>query len=223
MGDYKNAWQSRLKSWQLGRRGERSGANWFVLADDAFASGVTLDSIPSAYKDLHGENFELWLLEHRGRWRKAIDLAKKLKKYYVACYSFQILNEMDSARHYAHIGLKSKDEVAPIYYAFLGETEKALAANAESFGSRLNTEDDKMSHVDKLGNEVLLYAFAGNYPDAVQKLREINLRYPNYNGYQDLLVGPFWEKIRREYPPFLQAINNRQQQPMPDVKKFIKL
>jgi TolB-like protein len=223
MGDYKSAWRAQLKSWKMGRTGEKGDAEWSGLAENAMLAGLPLDSIPNAYKTFHGEFFELWMLEQQGQWRQAIIIGKKLQKYEDVCYCFQLLNQEDSARHYARLGLSSKKGSAAFYYAFLGEKEKALAATAAFFKSRLNTEHDKMARVGKLITESLLYVFAGDYTAAVQKVNEINSKYPNFNGYQELLIGPVWAKIRREYPPFLQAINNRQQQPMPDVKKFIKL
>ena len=223
MGDYKNGWRVRLKGWRLGwRTFKANGPKYYVVAEQAFAAGLPPDSIPADYKDFLGEDFDLWLLQRHGEWKKAVALAKKLGQIDVVCLSFQLMNEMDSARYYARQSLKSKLGWPGIFYAVLGYKEQALITNREAFGPRMNTNDDKMAGAFYLMNESMLLGIAGDYAGAVGKIQELNTKYPTFNYYDDPLNNPYFEKIRREYPPFLKVINERKQLPMPDVQEFIK-
>jgi TolB-like protein len=222
MGDYKNAWHARLKSEQLGWGQGRFGPKSFALADDAVAAGLPLDSIPGGYKDFLGERFELWSLEQQREWRKVIPLAKRLKEYHAVCLAYQLLNQPDSVMFYAKLGLASKTNWTALYYAFMGDTQKALVANTKGFGTRLDTNDDKMFQCFKLIEESILLGLAGDYPEAVIRIQELNRSYPDFSDYNEPLHGPYFEKIRREYPPFLKAVNERTQKPMLDIQQIIK-
>ena len=43
---------------------------------------------------------------------------------------------------------------------------------------------------------------------ATEKLLELNLNYPQYGDYASLYNLPEFDKIKKEHPPFLEALNN---------------
>ena len=57
-------------------------------------------------------------------------------------------------------------------------------------------------------DEVQLLSLLGDYKGATEILLKLNETYPNFGDYKIIRVSPFFDRIKEEYPPFVDALNN---------------
>lgn len=73
----------------------------------------------------------------------------------------------------------------------------------------------------KLIDQLFVHMLFGEYREATAKLIQLNQQYPDfnrYNGFND----PVYDKMKKEYPPFQEALNNLKRKPVLDIGNSIK-
>ncbi len=106
----------------------------------------------------------------------------------------------------------------------MGNKEKAFNLLRE--GTKLaGAEDSDISLycVRIIDWEIDLLSTMGEYEEATDLLLKINRSYPNYGDYASLFNLPRFDKIKSEYPPFVEALNNLKLPPKLDLEGLIKL
>ena len=93
----------------------------------------------------------------------------------------------------------------------------------EYFKKRLESGEDKESICLKKLNEIYIHSFLGEYSQATEKLKRLNADFPDLATYDYLNNNPLSDKIKKEYPPFKEALNNLKLKPVMDVSKLVKL
>ena len=63
---------------------------------------------------------------------------------------------------------------------------------------------------------------ARNYKAATELLKSINKDYPNFGDYAFLYNSARFDRIKKEYPPFQQALNELKMPMKLELEKFVK-
>ncbi len=156
-----------------------------------------------------------------------IDILDTLKSYdpitmaRLKAGAYYVLGVQDSVKQYSRYFLDSTGGFNPFMHAYLGNREKALRPINE--GRKSLTASDKMGYCHLKRDEILLLSVLGEYEEATKLLKELNREYPSYGRYGDLHHDPRMDKIKREYPPFLEALNNLRLPPKLELERLIKL
>jgi tetratricopeptide (TPR) repeat protein len=151
-------------------------------------------------------------------WKGVKKLALEEKDFVNAAAAFFNLGQMDSARYCAEVALKYQPNKN-------NPGLKILAARDIQQALRFIDEfiflDDDEAKCNEMSLAIFAYQFFGQYEKATSTLIKLNNDYPEYGNY-GWVNAPFQDKIKKEYPPFQQAVNNLKRKPMPDVSTMIK-
>jgi len=132
--------------------------------------------------------------------------------FYWKSVAYYMLQPTDSLKRYVNLILTDKEYKANgrtfILYAMIGDREKAYHVlkeyrEEEEFGGQ-----DTWGMANSLRDEVLLLSLLGDYAGATETLLKLNKTYPNFGDYEFIRVSPFFDKIKKEYLPFVDALNN---------------
>jgi len=242
MGDYEN----QEKAIQMiGDLGDENGANNGMI-NMAINMG-DLRSLPVNLKKELGNEY-LFMVSYFDRdynkCLKILDSAKYLmagvkisesQRFYRKAEIFHLSGSDDSSRYYSQLYLDyiaNKDSVSQIshyIYAFLGELDKALELlkNSEVRNNSnwvpLDDEDILRKVGQKIKAKINIYIITGLYNEATELLTDLNENYPTYGDYNVYRVNPLFDRIKKEYPPFLKALNNLKLPPKLELEKSIRL
>lgn len=133
---------------------------------------------------------------------------------------YSVLGIQDSAKHYGQYVLDHTNGSALTMHAILGNKKEAIGPIHEAIG-RL-TPTDKMQYCHSRVDEIVVLSILGEYEEATDLLTKLNREYPSYGRYGPLFNNPFMDKIKREYPPFVEALNNLKLPPKLDLEGMIK-
>ncbi len=97
---------------------------------------------------------------------------------------------------------------SPILYAMIGDREKAYRVLKEYRKLWERGGQDTWGMANTTRDEVLLLSLLGDYKGATETLLKLNKTYPNFGDYEFIRVSPFFDKIKKEYPPFVDVLNN---------------
>ena len=217
MGNTNSALKAALKSWEL-THSESSAMD----AYDAAAELKQLNNLPENLKSKI-PNFEI-LKKLNGRdYRGIINSPIKEKKdnlIGLTSLAYFLLNKEDSARYFVGqlIQRKSPGMVA---LALAGKREMAFAVKDSYWKRSISTGDDKFSIAREKFLTILLLSLLKEYSEATKVLIQLNRELPEYGGYDSFSL-PYFDRIKKEYPPFQEALNSISRQPMIDVEEFIK-
>ena len=75
----------------------------------------------------------------------------------------------------------------------------------------------------RLSDEIDLLIILGEYEEATQKLIKLNTTYPTVGDYEQYIYMPFYDRIKKEYPPFLETLSSIKRLPIVDINELIKL
>lgn len=147
-------------------------------------------------------------------------------RYYWKATAYYHLGIEDSVKFYGQLFLDSTD-FSPGTIRILGLMgNKEKAFNLLREGTKLaGAEDSDISLycVRIIDWEIDLLSTMGEYEEATDLLLKINRSYPNYGDYASLFNLPRFDKIKSEYPPFVEALNNLKLPPKLDLEGLIKL
>ena len=105
--------------------------------------------------------------------------------------------------------------------ALSGKKEMAFAVKDSRFKRSISTGDDKFLIAREKFLTILLLSLLKEYSEATKVLIQLNRELPEYGGYDSFSL-PYFDRIKNEYPPFQEALNSINRQPMIDVEEFIK-
>jgi len=135
-------------------------------------------------------------------------------------YSYYGLGIQDSVKHFGHFFLDNTNGLNPYLHAILGNKEKAIGILHEGIGRLAASE--KMQYCNQRVQEIILLSVLGEYEEATELLTKLNREYPNFGRYGRLFHDPFVDKIKRESPTFVKALNSMKLPPKLDLEGLIK-
>jgi FMN phosphatase YigB (HAD superfamily) len=127
-----------------------------------------------------------------------------------------LLGQKDSARYWSAIGLKAHKTDNYLRIVSAPDLQHALDIVEEVF-----VIDNKEDMSNKAWGRFTAYEIFGQYRQATEELIKYNNDFPEDGNY-GFLRHPYYDKIKKEYPPFQKAINSLKRKPMPDVSTMIK-
>lgn len=134
-------------------------------------------------------------------------------------HAFFGLGIQDSVKHYGQFVLDQYPD--PDILALLGNKEKAMGILQEEIKTLAPSNRMIYCHIRR--NEIILLAVLGEYDEATQRLKDLNREYPGYGRYGYLHNDPRMDKIKREYPKFVEALNGLKLPPRLDLNGLINL
>jgi TolB-like protein len=225
MGDLGNSMKAAIKVWELSRK--RSDAE--RVLNIAGQNNYPLDQLPDELKKDAGIAFTLAKLQVARNWKELKRISLKEKKYGAAAVAYWMLGKNDSARYWSQFALKTDDNNLKNYNTILRlkiisapDLQHALAIIEESEGAYSEWVNDKEAVCDKIQWEIIAREFFGQYSQATEQLVKLNHDFPDYGRY-GWLYEPWQDKIKKEYPPFREAVNKLKLKPVIDISKTIKL
>lgn len=134
-------------------------------------------------------------------------------KYHFKAQSYFLLEELDSARHYAQMYTENYTYTNYLYrpietmYAILGNKEKSMQLVKMKIEKNKRIGDYQLL-CEHYVLQIRLLCLHGDFQEATEKLVDLNKKYPQFGNYAALYNLPDYDKIKKEYPPFLEALNN---------------
>jgi hypothetical protein len=104
----------------------------------------------------------------------------------------------------------------------MGDREMAFDNISRTYDRLVKSGDDLMSQCYKMVYEIFVHNFLGEYEEATTKLIKLNKTYPDFGDY-GWCYSPYFDKVRKTYPPFQQALDNLKLRPVLDTQAFIKM
>jgi tetratricopeptide (TPR) repeat protein len=141
---------------------------------------------------------------------------------YLKARSYYGLGIQDSVKRYGRLFLTLPGGSNPFLHAFLGDKETALRNHQESLKVIDNWSSDLMRTCNFKMQEIVLLSILGEYEEATESLVALNREYPNLGGYARFFSDPALDRIKSEYPPFVEALNNLKLPPKLDLEGLIK-
>ncbi len=216
MGDYSDALKVDLKAWDL-------GDTTYARADDimwlAIKTRTFPNSIPPRIRVMLGNDFTMWTYAINRNWEMAKQIAKVNHNDWRLIDFHLNLRQDDSAAMVATRAL-TKDPNDYLLLAASGQKNKALSV--------LKNLADKAGRDDKFGRAILLWGeihcltTARDFPAATEKLLQLNREYPAFGDYGSFEDDPIFDRVKKDYPPFADAVRNLKRQPLPDLSAVIR-
>ena len=153
-------------------------------------------------------------------------LASIQSRYYWKATAYHYLGIEDSVKFYGQLYLDSTDFSTNTIkiLGLLGNKEKALNLLREGFKLAGAEDSDIWTYCNRIIIwEIDLLSQLGDYEEATDLLLNINRSYPNYGAYALLYNLPNFDKIKSEYPPFVDALNNLKLPQKLDLEGLVKL
>lgn len=157
-----------------------------------------------------------------------LDTAKMVAPIWMAFWktmSYSGLGVQDSVKHYGQFFLdKTGGQVdyrnKTLISAALRNKEKAIGTIHEAIRSLPPSE--KMEYCDHRVTEIQALSVLGDYEEATELLMKLNREYPSFGRYGRLFNNPVMDKIKRESPAFVEALNSLKLPPKLDLEGLIK-
>ncbi len=219
-GKLKEAFRSILTASELGLQKSRVSYWVSLLAADSNAMNI----VPPEIRAYNTGNYYSLLTESNRDWKGMIQVSDTATFYDInvfqsiinKAYAYRELFQTDSARYYAKRVIEkcrgSIDEVPITSFmkVILGKPDEAIRYYSEDIELWLPSHNGTnlvricQYELDK----VILLAYAGKYQDATNSLIDMNRNYPKWVYYRSLWRDFRLDKIKREYPPFQNALKN---------------
>jgi len=147
--------------------------------------------------------------------------------HYWKAITYYHLGNQDSVKFYGKLYLDTIDDspslIRAVIYAILGNKEKALSYYEETANLIKMSSDDHMIQSNNISVEIELLSILGEYKKATDLLINLNRSYPQIGTYSKFFNWPVFDKIKSEYPPFVDALNNLKLPPKLDLEGLVKL
>ncbi|MEN8250005.1 MAG: hypothetical protein ABFS32_13820, partial [Bacteroidota bacterium] len=225
-GDYENQLTAYHKALELGF----DSTAYDALPDMYYDAGLPYDSIPDKYRLPNSKitrKKRAYNTNDPSHVIKAIkdipldsiagrDNYTRLEHYQDMAHAYKALYKDDSARYYANLCVQEskdneRDEWLRVYtcYCILGEINKMNELFAKYFP--IDTEDianlavQQLAHIDWLID-------SEKYEEATSTLIEFNKDYPTWGDYS-VFTRYYFDRIKKEHPPFAEALKTLQLPP----------
>ncbi len=196
------------------------------LTDQLYGSKMNqsyLEELPEPVKNIYGNKYKAdLLLQQRdyqtlGKFLNSVSpdtaFGEPSKNYYKAITHF-LLHRDDSAKYYAKQFVNANQENSTLFNAYfrslemnsiLGKRKEADDLITSNF-SRQNLEEDLQTQWTIKAHRMHSCVLSLEYEKANKMLKEMNRNYPQVGNYNWLNL-PIYDRIKKEHPPFLEAIN----------------
>ena len=183
-----------------------------------------LEKLPDDVKKFVGAEYQADLLLQRKEYGNLLDFADtarfadgKSTNHYYRALSFYLLGKDKEANQECGAYVKSVKTYVPVallrlntnkslvIYSILKKEREQRDLIALTYLRRYSKQD-LQTKFEREAWDFLYSALSGNYPEATAKLRKLNLGYPAIGSYS-WINHPAFDRIKREYPPFLQALD----------------
>ena len=220
-GDYKRQLQASNRALELGL-----DSAYYSMFPELYAkASIPLDSIPAKYSSSNNKRFLLGKIYYTNNPRLIIEQLKgipldenpgsnnytKTEHYIDLALSYYALSLDDSARYYANLCITANErqEVNQWYgvasaYSILGDYEKSQSIRKQE--SFRDSEDIWFLAIAKTG-DIYHLVLSKKYAEATEMLIELNRDFPEYGDYFFLTEFSF-NRAKKEYPPFAEAVAN---------------
>ena len=214
IGDFEGAEQAQLNAYK--ENPDIYQAYYAIKAKQS-----KLEEIPEELKRKLGLYYDIDLLLQRREFETAMnvlnesgaDSAGTTTHSYYKSILFQLLEQYDSAVHYAkiisefdHLTTRNRLRWPMEIKAILGH-DRMIDVIIDGGFTEKQVEQDKFFQIIGWKGEVYKYCARGEYEQATEVLKKINADYPAWGDYL-WLDNPKFDKIKREYQPFQEAIDS---------------
>lgn len=217
MGDYKNALKATLKASELS--GAPNHPNMAVYT--SVFGNLPLEQLPAHVKSRASTHFGIVNSSMKGDWKEVTRRALSSKTYIWICTSYGQRGMTDSARYWGNFAIKNTNDNKPRYLAFAGNREKALEAIENGYRAELETGDDKMLFCYKQIERIIVFVILREYAEATKELKQLNADFPEFGDYGPF-SAPWFQRARREYPLFQEALDNLKLKRSAELEQIIK-
>jgi len=217
MGDYSSAEKAYQNSTALGNRVQYT-ADIFVEQGKSFPGKKELDPLGYYFDQRYFERDYTGIIE-------IVDTAKVVSldtRVYWKTWGYFGLGIQDSTKYYGQFFLDNYGHSKWIC-AMLGMKENALELNRNEWQPLGASGSDLMMYSNGVREEIQLLSILGEYERATELLINLNRTVPGYGQYATLRTNPYFDKIKSEYPPFVEALNNLKIPPKLNLEGLIKL
>ncbi len=216
MGDYKNALKAGLKSWEL----TYSRSSALDAFDIAWRSGE-IDKLPENLKNKIPE-FKIMKMFFDRKYSEVISAREKGGNWEaLASLAYFSLNKEDSARYFANQAIQKNQTYALETYVLAGKKKEAFTLIDSFFKHQISSGEDDFFMAHEKTATISVLALGKDYSEATQKLIDLNKELPEFGDYS-FFNSPYFDRIKKEYPPFQRALDNVKRQPMIHVEEIIK-
>ncbi len=211
--------------------------------NEEFVNSMILDRIkperaPSEIQIYYRAYYKELVAISKRDWEGLLKIANAsdTSKWYTAlniavdkAYAFHFLGKTDSAKFYSALALKHGYEDNSNYpmedmVAIMENDDRAIQYyhNVVEKGYTDHDGQDLAAICDKTRGFIRLLAFIGKYKQATDLLNNLNLDYPGYGSYSNFFKDFHFDRVKKEYPAFNDAVKNLKLPPKIDVSGVIK-
>jgi class 3 adenylate cyclase/TolB-like protein len=166
----------------------------------------------------------MWYKRDFGGMIDMLDTSKGLEPVFSAWLkagAYYGLEIQDSVNHYSQFYLDHTDGMDPYKHALLGNKEIAIR-NLRASRPMASGSKEFMAYCGLKIDEIILLSILGEYGQATELLLKLNREYPGFGAYGQLFNDPYMDKIKRESPQFVKALNGLKFPPKMELKGLIK-
>ena len=230
MGDYENEAKANQVLLKLG--GTDVGKQRTFQAHNRNGA---LDKLPQEVIEWYSYRYQFGLSLQKRNWKALHDVVDtSYQNYGGKLVAYEVMGLTDSSRQVAKRYLRqarkkgSKFDPGLEAMALVMNGKEALALKVmDSLWYNndnlvvINKEDRLMQARQKI-TKVTILTMARNYKAATELLKSINKDYPNFGDYAFLYNSARFDRIKKEYPPFQQALNELKMPMKLELEKFVK-
>jgi len=218
-----------MRSQLIARKyGMNKGFNYSLIAYFALEDS-TLFQIPEDVRQLFGIHYWRNLAKEQRDWSGLLtitDTAMVTENYtnfyknLDRAFAYYFMDKFELAKIFAARAQKEMGKrvfftnlfYPEDIYFLLGENENGLQLLNERITNYLENNTHNGQNIQDICSHeierIILLAFAGQYEVATESLVQLNKRYPAWGNYRLLYTDFRTDKIRNEYPPFNNALQN---------------
>jgi adenylate cyclase len=217
------------------------GMNEELIANDILGienENGTIDELGEELKKYFGIKFQAISFITKRDWQGVLRIANSpeqnqayspIERTIDKAYAYHFLGEKDSAIFYSSLALQSKD--SNYHYLKIEDMVAMQGDNKTTIDFFHNTVEkynpdhdgqDLLQICDNTKALIQLLAFIGEYKQSVELLINLNKKYPVYGNYGALYTDFHYDRIKKEYPPFNEALKNLKLPPRIDVSDVFK-
>jgi len=138
-------------------------------------------------------------------------------------WAYYLLEQKDSTKKYADLLDTINNPTYKAYQQAMLNKKRAPENYRNAYTTFFENEDDLMILCRMKKNLIEIYSMLGRYEEATQLLMQMNNDHPEYGDYAYVRTNPGFDKIKAEYPPFVEALENLRPPPLIAIEEIIKL
>jgi TolB-like protein len=219
-GDYKRQLQSYYRALELGFERYSSLPYMYKKAS------IPLDSIPAKYRTSDHKEFLVTKIWSGNKPRTIMEQLKdipldqnpgsnnytKTEHYHDLAVCYFALSLDDSASYYANLCITSNEQQEKKEWSWVAESYSILGEHEKSQDIRkrrytLDDTEDLLLQMNVYQDDIYNLVLGKKYTEATELLIELNREFPEYGDYF-FLTYFYYDRAKKEYPPFAEAVAN---------------